>query len=117
LDNVNLGNETYLHVDASEAEIVEQSRLDMLRFRLIPDKKEEKLALLYQTPKFHKNPPKMRFIAGNVNTITLKLDSYVAMILKMCKTHFKNYFRRSHSLLFPLKIGIRIRNSSIIKCL
>ena len=66
-----------------------------MQFNLIPDKNEEKLALLYQTPKFHKNPPKMRYIAGNVNTVTSRLDNIVALILKMCKTHFKNYCRRS----------------------
>ena len=33
---------------------------------------------------------KMRYIAGNINTVTSKLDSIVACILKMCKSHFKN---------------------------
>ena len=67
----------------------------MLRFRINTDSKAEKLALLYQTPKFHKNPPKMRFIAGNVNTVTSKLDSILALVLKMCKSHFKNLCNKS----------------------
>ena len=91
MNNVNLGNETYLHVNQTESEIVERTK----RFNLVPDKKEERLALLYQTPKFHKNPPKMRYIAGNINTVTTRLDNIVALILKMCKTHFKNYCRKS----------------------
>ena len=68
---------------------------DLSRFRIVPDESEEKLALLYQTPKFHKNPPKMRYIAGNVKTVTSRLDSIVALILKMCKTHFINFCRKS----------------------
>ena len=32
----------------------------------------------------------MRYIAGNVNTVTSMLDDKVAKILKMCKSHFRN---------------------------
>ena len=32
----------------------------------------------------------MRYIAGNVSTITSQLDERVANILKMCKSHFRN---------------------------
>ena len=32
----------------------------------------------------------MRYIAGNVNTVTAKLDKTVALVLKMCKGHFRN---------------------------
>ena len=95
MNNINIGNETYLYVDTTEADIVEKTKLDMVTFNLVPDSKQGKLALLYQTPKFHKNPPKMRYIAGNINTVTSRLDNIVALILKMCKTHFKNYCRKS----------------------
>ena len=90
LDNEDPGNETYGYIRDSEDNVVERTISDMLRFRLIPDENEKKLALLYQTPKFHKNPPKMRFIAGNVSTVTAKLDRIVALVLKMCKEHFRN---------------------------
>ena len=90
LDNPSPGNDTYCYVQDSEDNIIDRTRSDLLRFRLVPDIKESKLALLYQTPKFHKNPPKMRYIAGNISTVTAKLDKIVASVLKMCKLHFKN---------------------------
>ena len=87
--------DTYTHVDTTEDQIVENAKLDILKFRIRPSIKEEKLALLYQTPKFHKNPPKMRYIAGNVNTVTSSLDATVALILKMVKTHFRNFCKKT----------------------
>ncbi len=75
--------------------MVEKTKGDLLAFNVVPGSKESKLALLYQTPKFHKNPPKMRFIAGNVSTVTSKLDGIVALILKMCKTHFRNLCKKN----------------------
>ena len=70
MDNVASGNDTYVHCLDSEAQLVTQIGRDLARFRIVPDESEEKLALLYQTPKFHKNPPKMRYLAGNVKTVT-----------------------------------------------
>ena len=32
----------------------------------------------------------MRYIAGNVGTVTAKLDRIVALFLKMCKSHYQN---------------------------
>ena len=90
INNPSPGNETYGHVQDSEEIIVDRTKSDLQKFRLIPDVKESKLALLYQTPKFHKNPPKMRYIAGNVSTIKAGLDKIVALVLKMCKLHFRN---------------------------
>ena len=90
LDNLTPGNETYEFVNHSEEQIVQKIKSDLVNFRISPSEGEEKLALLYQTPKFHKNPPKMRYIAGNVSTVTSKLDFLVANVLKMCKNHFKN---------------------------
>ena len=52
------------------------------------------MALLYHTPKFHKDPIKMRFIAGNVGTATSQLDDIIAKILKMCKGHFRNFCKK-----------------------
>ena len=74
LNNENPGNETYSFSPNTENEIVSRIKTDLLQFRIEPNNREEKLALLYQTPKFHKNPPKMRYIAGNVSTVTSKLD-------------------------------------------
>ena len=90
LDGGHPGNETYEYIQDSEDNIVNSARETMVRFGLVPEDKESKLALLYQNPKFHKNPPKMRFIAGNVGTVTAKLDRIVALVLKMCKSHFQN---------------------------
>ena len=95
LDNLDPGNDTYSFVAESEAEICDRIVLDMQKFRIGPIDKEKKLALLYQIPKFHKNPPKMRYIAGNVETVTSKLDRVVALILKMSKSHFMNLCKKS----------------------
>ena len=59
MDNVTPGNDTYVHCPDSEAQLVARIAQDLSKFRIVPDDSEEKLALLYQTPKFHKNPPKM----------------------------------------------------------
>ena len=97
MNNPTPGNETYSHIHSTEEQIVEKIKSDMLEFRIRPGDKDEKLALLYQTPKFHKNPPKMRYIAGNVSTVTSSLDGVVALILKMAKTHFRNYCKKKES--------------------
>ena len=73
------------YIQDSEDRIIETTKNAMSRFGLIPAEKESRLSLLYHNPKFHKNPPKMRYIAGNVGTVTAKLDRIVALFLKMCK--------------------------------
>ena len=90
LNNATPGNDTYWFCHEDEHAICDRIKTDLLRFRITPQDNQQKLALLYQTPKFHKNPPKMRYIAGNVNTITSQLDERIAKILKMCKSHFRN---------------------------
>ena len=90
LNNPVPGNDTYCFAPGSEADLVRNLKTGLASFNIIPNDKENKLALLYQTPKFHKNPPKMRYIAGNISTVTTKLDTMVALILKMCKSHFRN---------------------------
>ena len=37
----------------------------------------------------------MRYIAGNVRTVTSQLDSTVAVISKMCKNHFINFCQKN----------------------
>ena len=49
-----------------------------------------KLIHIYPILKFHRNPIKMRFIAGSRNTSTSDLNRILANILKMCKDHFRN---------------------------
>ena len=90
MDNITPGNETYVHTPRSEVEVVTDIKQDLSKFRIVPSTSDEKLALLYQTPKFHKNPPKLRYIAGNVKTVTSQLDKSVSIILKMCKGYFTN---------------------------
>ena len=91
LNNATLGNDTYRLMDETESEICDRLTLELSKYNLRPTDKERKLALLYQTPKFHKNPPKMRYIAGNTATILTTLDKTVAKILKMLKSHFERY--------------------------
>ena len=83
-------NDTYTYIAESEVDVCHKIKQDLLKFKITPDSKDEKLAILYQTPKFHKNPPKMPYNAENVGTVLSELDSKVAKILKMCKGHFKN---------------------------
>ena len=90
MDNESPGNDTYVHISSSENGLVSDIKQDISKFRVVPAVSESKLALLYHIPKFHKSPPKMRYIAGNVSTVTSQLDKCVALILKMCKGHFIN---------------------------
>ena len=95
LDNITPGNETYSYTNETEQAICDRICGDLAKFRVKPKDEERKLAILYQTPKFHKNPPKMRYIAGNVATVLSELDGKIAKILKMCKAHFRNLCRKS----------------------
>ena len=90
LNNPTPGNDTYLYCPDNEQTVCNRLISTINKFNTTPPTDQHKIALLYQTPKFHKNPPKMRYIAGNINTITSQLDEKVAKILKMCKTHFRN---------------------------
>ena len=96
LDNDIPGNETYQFVQDSETQVIDRIKSDLLGFSLVPEVKESRLALLYHIPKFHKNPPKMRYIAGNINTVMAKLDRIVARVMEMCKGHFSNLCRKNH---------------------
>ena len=60
LNNATAGNDTYRFCPGDEQTICQKLKTDLLRFRISPPDNQQKLALLYQTPKFHKNPPKMR---------------------------------------------------------
>ena len=67
LNNPQPGNETYTLVSQTENDIVASLKQELVRFKLVPKLIEEKLAILYQTPKFHKDPPNFRCIAGNIS--------------------------------------------------
>jgi hypothetical protein len=95
LNNITPGNETYAYINETEGAICDRICGDLARFKVEPKEEERKLAVLYQTPKFHKDPPKMRYIAGNVATVLSGLDDRIAKILKMCKAHFRNLCRKS----------------------
>ena len=97
LDRANPGNGTYSFVDETEADVCGRICRDLLKFRVTPRSEEVRLAILYQTLKFHKDPPKMRYIAGNVATLWSQLDGLIAKVLKMCKGHFRNLCRKSDS--------------------
>lgn len=90
-----LGNETYYFTRQSEEQICLKLIEDMKKYRIKPDDSCKKLALLYHNPKFHKNPTKFRFIAGNVGTAVSALDDRISKILKMCKRHFTNLLKKN----------------------
>ena len=88
MQNEQPGNDIYEFQNKSEQEICDSLASSLKKFKAEPKNSEKKLALLYHTPKFHKNPIKYRFIAGNVKVVTSELDNIIAKILKMCKGHF-----------------------------
>ena len=116
LHHLNPGNETYNFTQENETQIVSKITSDLTQFRINPFSDEEKLAILYQTPKFHKNPPKMRYIAGNIRTITSKLDKIIANILKMCKEHFKNLCNKAYNF-SGVRYFFDVQTSSEVKAM
>ena len=97
INNVNPGNDTYEYQNSSEQEICDRLLVGLAGFGITPDISDRKIAMLYHNPKFHKNPVKFRFIAGNVKVITSRLDETVAKILKMCKGHFVSLLKKYES--------------------
>ena len=91
LDRVDPGNDTYRFVGITEEAICEQLRAGLVSFGALPGELQIRVALLYFNPKFHKDPVGMRFIAGNIGTVTSHLDGMMARVLKMLKGHFRNY--------------------------
>ena len=94
LDNQVPGNDTYLYIDNTEQETCDRLVSKLEPFGALPKDAEKKIATLYHNPKFHKDPVKFRFIAGNVKVVTSGLDEIVAKILKMCKGHFQNLCKK-----------------------
>ena len=57
----------------------------------------------------------MRYIAGNVSTVTSKLDGIVASVLKMCKEHFRNLCNKNMEFsgvryYFDVQTSIEVKN-------
>ena len=98
LHNDQPGNNTYEYQIRTEQEICADLVNKLDKYGALPDDSDKKVALLYHTPKFHKNPIKFRFIAGNVKIVTSRLDATVAKILKMCKGHFVSLCKKYESL-------------------
>ena len=99
INNIQPGNDTYQYVNRSEREVCEELAVKLDRYHAAPKESEKRIAMLYHNPKFHKNPVKFRYIAGNVKVVTSSIDETVAKILKMCKGHFMNLCKQyeSHS--------------------
>ena len=57
LNNPTPGNETYHLTEETESDICDRLTIELTKYLLKPSTEENKLALLYQTPKFYKNPP------------------------------------------------------------
>ena len=98
LENSSPGNDTYEYQDRTEQLVCDNLVSKLVRYNATPSVSEKKVAMLYHNPKFHKNPVKFRFIAGNVKVVTSKLDEIVAKILKLCKTHFLNLCKKYEGL-------------------
>ena len=98
LDNRIPGNDTYEYQDSSEQLICSNLEIKLASYNALPSDLEKKIAMLYHNPKFHKNPVKFRFIAGNVKVVTSNLDQIVSKILKLCKGHFVNLCKKYEGL-------------------
>ena len=98
MNNAQPGNDTYLFVNRSEQEVCDELTIKLDRYQAAPKGPEKRIAMLYHNPKFHKNPVKFRYIAGNVKVVTSNLDEIVAKILKMCKGHFMNLCKKYEGL-------------------
>ena len=98
MNNAQPGNDTYLFVNRSEQEVCDELAIKLDRYHAAPKEPEKKIAMLYHNPKFHKNPVKFRYIAGNVKVVTSDLDEIVAKSLKMCKGHFMNLCKKYEGL-------------------
>ena len=95
MQNERPGNGTYEYQNSSEGEICDSLTEGLANYGASTNNK--RLALLYHNPKFHKNPVKFRFIAGNFAVVTSQLDEIVAKILKMFKEHFRNLCKKYES--------------------
>ena len=92
LDTGRYGNDTYLKIRDSEAELCLKLKEEMFRlFEITIPEKNLKLPALHWIPKFHKNPIKFRFIAGSKDKILTILETEVQKILNLYENHFKNY--------------------------
>lgn len=60
-------------------------------FELIVDHDNLQIPVLFGIPKFHKNPVKMRYIAGAAKSTLKPLSILAYNVLSMLKTHFRNY--------------------------
>jgi hypothetical protein len=58
LERDNPGNDTYTFINETEGDICREICSYLVKYKITPKIEEAKLAVLYQTPKFHKDPPK-----------------------------------------------------------
>ena len=70
LHNDRPGNDTYEYQIRTEQEICADLINKLDRYGALPNDSDNKVALLYHNPKFHKNAVKLWFIAGNVKIVT-----------------------------------------------
>ena len=57
----------------------------------------------------------MRYIAGNIKTVTSQLDRLIALVLKMCKSHFINLCRKNEEFsgikyVFDVQTSMEVKN-------
>ena len=92
LDSGRFGNDTYLKIRDSEAEICLKLKEEMSRlFEINIPEQNLKLPVLHWIPKFHKNPIKFRFIAGSKDKVLTVLEIEIQKILNLFENHFRNY--------------------------
>ena len=85
------GNDTYLHIDSTKEEIINENirYSEKLKFEMCD--KDESLPITYWIPKKHKTPTGKRFIIASKNCSTKKLSTAVSNVFKMIFHQVENF--------------------------
>ena len=82
---------TYSSVNITQADLVRKHDRINRVFDLTMDTVNEEIPVLFGIPKFHKNPVKMRYIAGASKSTMKPLAITAHNMLRMMKSHFIQY--------------------------
>ena len=107
----NPNNTTYLHTNDSSDKIINHHTLLHKKYHVPITAQNLTLPILFPIPKLHKNPYKMRFIAGAHNSSLKPLSKVLLNCLRHLQTHFKAYCKKAEYC-SNRKLYIAINNST-----
>ena len=91
INNVNINNQTYIHIDDSFDIIVKSHNQFITSVGLEMSEEDQNLPYLYWTPKLHKSPYKHRFISGSSKCTTKDLSCLLTKVLSTIKDGLVRY--------------------------